>query len=131
MTPADVELYLGLPHEFGATGPEAFDCWNLLRHLRRAYFNSDMPDAPIGDKEACLALFTARCRAGEWQKVDAPQHGDPACLRGGMAPHVGIYLDIDGGGVLHSLEKVGVIWTRRGNLMNLGFPKTTFYRVIE
>lgn len=129
MNADDVSIYLGLPHEPGAAGPDAYDCWNLLRHLRAAYFDAPLPDAPIGDKEACLALFTEKCRSGSWVPVAIPEHGDCACMRAGMNPHVGIYLDLDGGGILHSLERVGVIWTPTGSLHAHGFPKTTYYRI--
>ncbi len=129
MTADDVIPYLMLPHRPGATGPDAYDCWNLLRHLLKTHFNTTLPDAPIGDEQACLALFKERCESGDWQAVASPAHGDPALLRGGTYPHVGIYLDLDGGGILHAMEGSGVIWTKLPQLRAFGFGRTVFYRV--
>lgn len=129
MTPDQVLTYLNLRHEPGASGPDAYDCWNLLRHLQKTYFNTTLPDAPIGDEEACLAMFKERAESGDWQAVAIPQHGDAALLRGGRWPHVGIYLDFDGGGVLHAMEGPGVIWTRVSKLRSFGFGRTVYYRV--
>lgn len=129
MNSADVFKYLDLPHVYGANGPDAYDCWNLLRHVQQTYFNKAMPIAPIGDEDACLQLFRSHCRSGEWQQVDQPSHGDAALMREGRQPHVGIYLDIDGGGILHALEDIGVIWTRAQHLHSFGFGRTTYYRI--
>lgn len=129
MNAEQVNEYVGLMHRPGAKGPDEYDCWNLLCHLQATYFGCPMPEAPIGDEAACLALFSAQCRDGNWVHVDLPTHGDAACLRGGMHPHVGIYLDLDGGGVLHSMEGIGVIWTKLAHLKTIGFGRTTFYRV--
>lgn len=129
MNLAQIMPYIGIPHKPGGEGPAHYDCWHLLRHLQSEYFGVEMPVAPIGDEEACLALFKDKTATGDWVHVDQPRHGDCALLRGGMWPHVGIYLDIDGGGVLHSMEGPGVIWTRLPRLRALGFGRTTYYRV--
>jgi cell wall-associated NlpC family hydrolase len=129
MTPDDVFEYLNLPHKPGGIGPLEYDCWNLLRHLQKKYFGVTLPDAPIGDEAACLALFKDKAESGEWQAVAKPEHGDCALLRGGTWPHVGIYLDFDGGGVLHAMEGSGVIWTRLPKLRSFGFGRTVYYRV--
>lgn len=123
--------YIGKPHKPGAEGPDAYDCWHLMRHIKKEYFGVEMPIAPIGDEAACLELFKAKTDSGDWVNITMPEHGDCALLRGGMWPHVGIYLAIDGGGVLHALEGHGVVWTRMSRLRALGFGRTTFYRVFK
>lgn len=129
MTPLEVLPYIGLPHEDGATGPYAYDCWGLLRHIQQRYFGVEMPDAPIGDEAACLAMYEEEMVSGRWRTVDVPQHGDGALLRGGLLPHVGTWLDIDGGGILHSLSGSGVIFSNPRNIKLLGFPRVTYYRL--
>lgn len=131
MTEDQVIEYLGLPHKPGAAGPEAFDCWNLLRHLQAKHFDVMMPDAPIGDEAACLELFKEKAESGQWTSVAIPKHGDCALLRGGRWPHVGVFLDFDGGGVLHAMEGRGIIWTRVAHLRSLGFGRVVYYRVIS
>lgn len=130
MTADQARKYIGLPWVAGGRGPEAYDCWGLLKHCRDTYFDVGLPDAPIGDEAACRQLFATKSERGDWTPVAIPEHGDPALLRGGRSPHVGIYLDIDGGGILHSLEGHGIIFTYVARLRSLGFGRTTFYRVI-
>ncbi|CPK74677.1 Uncharacterised protein [Bordetella pertussis] len=58
-----------------------------------------------------------------------PEHGDGVLLRAGNDPHVGIYLDLDGGGVLHAMEGRGVIFSPMRALVTMGFSQPTFYRI--
>jgi hypothetical protein len=47
-----------------------------------------------------------------WQKVDTPKHGDAIVFGGGtMKFHIGTYLEIDAGGVLHCEFGRGVMFT--------------------
>lgn len=129
MNQDDVIPYIGLPHKPGARGPDAYDCWNLLCHIQATHFGVQMPEAPIGDEQACLALFKDKAESGQWIAVATPEHGDCALLRGGQWPHVGVFLEFDGGGVLHAMEGRGIIWTRTANLRAFGFGRTVYYRV--
>lgn len=129
MNAEDAAKYIGKPHKPGGEGPDAYDCWHLLRHLQATYFNVEMPIAPIGDEDACLALFKDKVSTGDWSVLALPEHGCGALLRGGRWPHVGIYLDIDGGGILHALEGPGIVWTKLSSLRVMGFGRTTYYRV--
>lgn len=131
MTPDDIIKYLGMAHVPGGTGPDQWDCWNFLRYLEETYFDVVLPIAPIGDEAACRAIFKEKCETGQWLQVSIPQHGDCALMRGGSYPHVGMYLDFDGGGIIHAMEKVGVIWTRLQILHSIGFGRTTYYRVVK
>lgn len=129
MNAQQVIQYIGLPHEDGATGPYAYDCWGLLRHVQQAYFGIVMPIAPIGDVDACLAMYEDEMASGRWRTVEVPEHGDGVLLRGGRLPHVGTWLDIDGGGILHSLSGSGVIYSNARNTKLLGFARVTYYRL--
>ena len=74
-------------------------------------------------------MYARKMRSGEWEIADSPAHGDGVLLRDGNDPHVGIYLDLDGGGVLHALEGKGVVFTALRDLNFLGFARPTFYRI--
>jgi len=127
MNAADVNRYIGLPWRLGARGPDAYDCWGLLRHCRAVYFADSIPDVELGDQ--ARALYAHKMRSGQWRIVSTPEHGDGVLLRHGNDPHVGLYLDLDGGGVLHALEGCGVVFTALAALKPLGFGRPTFYRV--
>lgn len=129
MNANDVNEYVGLPWESGACGPDSYNCWGLLKVVQEVHFNTPMPDLVMGDEEGIVAAYSEKMRTGAWKIVDTPRHGDGALLRAGSHPHVGVWLDIDGGGVLHSLEGTGVIFTLSANLNSLGFGSTQYYRL--
>ena len=48
-----------------------------------------------------------------WQPVDAPQEGDAVLMsKGRHVCHIGIWVVVNGGAVLHSIEKSGVVLSR-------------------
>lgn len=128
MKATDVVTYIGLPWRAGATGPDEYDCWGLLRHIEAVYFNVYLPQILVGDEAACREMFDVKINSHEWESVQYPRHGDGVLLRGGSSPHVGVWLDFDGGGILHAIEKHGVIFTQPRGLVSLGFGRSAYYR---
>lgn len=127
MTADDANRYIGLAWRLGARGPKEYDCWGLLMHCRSAYFSGGIPDVDFG--EAARGLYSHKMRSGQWEIVPYPKHGDGVLLRDGNDPHVGIYLDLDGGGVLHAMERHGVVFSAMRDLNFLGYACPTFYRI--
>lgn len=41
---AFLEALIGRPYRIGATGPDAFDCYGLARHLQHHLFSYDLPE---------------------------------------------------------------------------------------
>lgn len=129
MNAEEAEDYVGLPYKEGSYGPDSYNCWGLLYTIQTKHFGVKMPMAPIGDSDRCQQMFKDHVRYGEWTELANPEHGAGALLRGGTEPHVGVYLDIDGGGILHALEGVGVVFTTLDQLNPLGFARTKYYRL--
>ena len=127
MTADQIAEYLWKPWKVGAVGPDAYDCWGLLRAVRLAHFGGGIPACVLGDE--ARALHAEKLRSGEWEIVQVPVHGDGVLMREGSEPHVGIYLDIDGGGVLHAMRGHGVIFTHMRELRIMGFGRCQFYRI--
>ena len=121
--------YVGKAYDDNGFGPDSFNCWGFLIHIQRVEFGRELPAFPIGDVEASKAAHTTALDSGQYAIVTVPMHGDCVLLRGGNCPHVGVWLDLDGGGVLHSLGGVGVIWTPKTRLSQLGYSRLVFYRV--
>lgn len=116
--------YVGRPYEPGAQGPDAFDCWGLFRWVQRAHFGRDVPLIVAADHEdgdALAALFLQHAESGRWRRVERPAHGDGVLIRRPM--HAGIWLDFDGGGVLHAVRGSGVIFTRDAAWYLSGFGR--------
>ena len=62
------------------------------------------------------------------KQIDSPEHGAIAIMKRDNS-HVGLWLNFDGGGILHSLESTGVIFQNRASLNAAGWKKINYYRV--
>lgn len=121
--------YLGKPWQAGAQGPEAYDCWGLFRAVQREQFGVEVPViiAPdYDDPRQLAALFREHDERARWQPVEVPQHGDAVIVRSPL--HIGVWLDYDGGGVLHSHRGAGVVFTRDAVWQLSGFGRREYYR---
>lgn len=38
---------IGRPYQIGSTGPDAFDCYGLARHIQAALYDVPMPELPF------------------------------------------------------------------------------------
>lgn len=64
----------------------------------------------------------------EWREVSEPLHLCVVAMgRWRSVYHVGIWLDFDGGGVLHSIEGSGVRFDTLGKIGQIGFSMIEFY----
>jgi len=131
MTPEQADRYIGNAWVKDGNGPDEWNCWNLLRHLLRHYFHKDIPKVGLESEDELRALYKERLDSGSWIIRDEPKHGYGVLLKGGLSPHVGLYLDIDGGGVIHALEGFGVVFTERGALRLMGYGNTKFYEIVK
>lgn len=121
--------YIGMPWQAGAQGPQVFDCMAFFRHIQARHFGIQVPAiiAPDYDDGAALAgLFDRHEERARWRRVDAPRHGDAVLIHRPM--HIGTWLDIDGGGVLHCVRGAGVVFTADSAWRLSGFGRREFYR---
>ena len=123
--------YVGKPWVPGAQGPDAFNCWGLVRWIQRLHFSRQMPEIPVDENDVAAitgGMRTMIKRIG-WRRVPTPRDGDIAVMRSATDPlHVGVWLDADGGGILHSVRGVGVIFTGLGIMQLCGWLQVEFYR---
>jgi cell wall-associated NlpC family hydrolase len=122
---------LGKPWVKGAEGPEAFDCWGLVRYVHRQFLGQVLPPVPV-DADKPLALrraIAAEAATGPWVEVDPDelQEGDVVMLSQAREPdHVGVWLAA--GGVLHCVRKAGVLYQSLGSLKRNGWNLGACYR---
>jgi cell wall-associated NlpC family hydrolase len=115
---------VGQPYQEGARGPDAWSCWGLAWHLQREAFEIDLPFAPLGELMPHLAVTEVRRR---FVASPVPVHGAIAAMTRAETPHhVGVYLALDGGVVVHALEGSGVIVSPLAELCQLRF-QTRWY----
>lgn len=126
--------YIGLPWESGAQGPEAYDCYALVRHIQARFYGREMPMVQVDahDPELVRSTFANHSERARWLVVDEPKDGDCVLVyRGGEIDHIGIYLELDGGRVLHAMTHSGVVCTTLPVLKRLGWNPIEFYRFKE
>ena len=65
-----------------------------------------------------------------FEEVPVPQDGDVVLMRQAKNPvHAGLWLNIDGGGVLHCVRGNGVVFQNVCSLNTSGWFLDSFYRV--
>lgn len=105
--------YFGKPWQSGAQGPDAFDCWALVRTVQKEIYGRDLPMLMVDglDTAAVIDAFSNKTAYANWQQVQAPVEGD--CVITKSAPdkpeHVGIWIDVDGGRILQAVYGSGVV----------------------
>jgi hypothetical protein len=98
---------LGLPWQRGAAGPQAYDCWGLVVEVERALFGRTLPmiAEPPETKEELQAFVALHAARKQWCVVERPVHGGVVEMSHQGDPfHIGVYLDVDGGGIFHSVS---------------------------
>lgn len=89
-----------------------FRCWDLVRYVSRVVFNRPLPEVPDevqGRFQIARAFRTSPERA-RWKISAVPKAGAIVLVGAAMREtHAGIYLNIDGGGVLHTEERTGIV----------------------
>ena len=109
-----VESLIGLPFTATGTKPrQGFNCWTFVVWVQRTYFGVDLR---LSSERGSLRT-RARAAKSSVQStlqrlpVDAAwRAGDVLLLQQGSVPiHIGVWIEEDGGGLLHCEDPVGVI----------------------
>lgn len=129
MTGADfVARNLGKPWQAGAAGPDAYDCWGLVRTYYRCVLGIALP---IVDVDALSPLAVRREFATEahrhgWQACAPADHAAVLMGKNTRPAHVGVWWQ---GSVLHCVEGAGVVYQRPMALRLAGWNVLgTFWR---
>ena len=119
--------YIGKPWVKGE-----YDCWGLVKDVYAQEFNIEVIETvtnPYNLRDT-IELFNLKSEwYANWQKVETLQDGDAVLMRQGKNPcHVGIWCNIDNGGVMHNIEKLGVVFQKEMALNISGYFIQGFYR---
>ena len=123
--------YIGMPWISGHQGPTSFDCWGFFRHIQKEHFGLDVPfiDANADNFRDVARNFVNSEERDKWYPVVMPKEGDAVLMAHCKYPsHVGIWLDVDRGGVLHCVRGEGVVFGSYASLKNSGWGKVEYYR---
>lgn len=123
---------IGKPYQRGGVGPEAFDCWGLVRHVFMVRWGISLPLVAVADAEVDngSAIRQVATACGWWPVDDPrPQDGDIALLHGLEGRHVGVIVAADGGlKLLHAFEGAGACAQSLGEAALAGFTQPEFWR---
>ncbi|ANK79859.1 MAG: hypothetical protein TEF_02925 [Rhizobiales bacterium NRL2] len=125
------EELIGRPWQAGGRGAQAFDCWGLVRYCWREQFGIEVPEIPVdaADLRRVLDAFRDHPERRRWRLVAEPREGDAVLMRQSRHPvHVGLWLEVDGGGVLHAARRIGVAFQNPRDLDLQGWRIEGFYR---
>ncbi|MCJ8325205.1 MAG: C40 family peptidase [Rhizobiales bacterium] len=129
--------YIGMPWQLGGHGDGAFDCWGLCRHVWKTHFKIDVPLMPVeatSRQHYALKFRHEMNRMKQsfaaWIQVYEPQNGDAVLMAmfDGHICHIGVYFDLNDGGVLHAIEGGGTQFSSFKQLENLGFKPKVILR---
>lgn len=104
---------IGKPYVAGAVGPDAYDCAGLAAAVWRDVFGRTLPSR----------ADTATVRRA-WRQLAAPVDGAVVMMRHD-GQHVGVWLAE--GGVIHALERCGVLFDGLSALPVRGLGNPRFY----
>lgn len=124
---------VGKPFAPGALGPDAFDCWGLVRDGKAALFGDTLPVLSFDPRNIRSVIRTVETEVAKniWQEMSGPEHGAVVTMSHSVrGHHVGLWLEIDGGGLLHALDGVGVRFQRMIELKMDLWSHFRFYRFV-
>lgn len=127
--------YIGLPWKLDAHGPEAFNCWSLVWWVQKKHYGRDVPEHLVPQGETLVdplmimrEMHNAE-RSGKWDKLCEPVDG---CVVGlshrEIFHHVGVYVAVDGGLVLHACERKGVLAQPLRTMESHGWNRIAFFQ---
>jgi hypothetical protein len=112
---------------------DARHCWRLVIDVQQQLFRRRLP--PVlgiaASRAANVELFAHHVERRNWMQIPFPEDGAVVLMRrsaqqAGNYIHAGVYLNIDGGCVLHSDEPHGVVLDNRVELAARGWVADYF-----
>ena len=124
--------YIGMPWVAGSYGPESYDCWSLIWEIYRTRYGVDLPNYREVSRQFVRSISLAMRSGetgGEWVRVYKPREGDLVAMsRSKRYHHVGIYIEFNGGQVLHAADRDRVIVQPVGSISRGIWSKIHYYR---
>lgn len=124
---------IGLPWQYGARGPEAFDCWGFVCYVQREFYGITLPDIAVPETwRGAHELLMNHTEHAHWSEVREPVDGDIVMMARNRLPvHIGVSLRANAvRGILHCLQPSGVVFQSLPSMRSSGWGRLTYYRRI-
>ena len=106
-----VDEVVGCGWRLGAVGPDEWDCFTVVEYgFKRAWnVNLELPQGASVEPLAFDRAVNTAMQVGGWRRVAAPVAGCVVFMsRSVKFHHMGMWVPVNGGRVLHAAEGVGV-----------------------
>lgn len=105
------------------------DCYSFIKKIWRNHYDiMGLPDYVYGDNPIENRKIMQIIDKKYFLKIQKPEDGDAVIMKQGKYPsHVGLWIG-DLQGILHCIEKTGVIFTKPQFLYLHGFKIDSYYR---
>ena len=126
-----INSYIGKPWEIAGVGPSSFDCIGLVQEVLKTRYNVILPTIQVDYSNLLSVVRAIKHHNGwlTWELAFYPKDGYLVKLyRQDQPDHIGIYVDVEGGGILHSQRDVGVCFDKPFILKTVGWKKLEYFR---
>jgi hypothetical protein len=111
--------------------PRVYDCWVLVCDVYREQYGLDLAAIQIDadNLRDVIRTFKTTDEFSNWDEVKEPIEGDVVLLKQSRHPiHVGVWINCDGGGLLHCVKGNGVVFQSRNGLRDSGWKIESYWR---
>lgn len=120
--------YIGIPWS------KHFNCWEFFRTVQREQFGRDLPAIPLKDyrlshKSKVIATHAERANWVEVSQADLSDGDGIIFFESCNDSHVGVWIEADGGRVLHSTDPMGGQTSHLSDLLN-EYDNAKFYKYV-
>lgn len=120
---------LGRPWQEHALGPEAFDCWGIVHFVYRQQLGVELPTYLHVNSPDFRQRGVESEQFPNWKPLDKPENFALVALgMGRRITHVGLYLEIDRGLVMHCAQATGVILQTMKAVRSQGWRQINFFQ---
>jgi hypothetical protein len=140
MTPIEIKrietfiaevIKLNPVYKIGGEGPGEFDCWKFARYTQKVLFGRDLPFISLGEYDDNIVTWirlVAKYKTKlNWVETPKAEHGCLVEMSHKQLPyHIGTWLDIHGGGVLHCAKTTGVTFQSLHELRFSGWNRFVY-----
>lgn len=127
---------LGLPWRANASGPDAYDCWHLARHIQRELFARDLPDITVPADPSwrwMIGTIEIHPERKRWQEspqlnglIKAADGSLVLMARSDRPAHIGVWLAPENR-IIHCDQGIGVVLETPSMLRVGGWLRLRFF----